>query len=91
LRGRSASHSVWKQVIVGDTTCLAVDTGKHVVTRRAARKAGRTTTERNAIVIDRFFETRGQALAWTKRNPQFMTVRVLSPNESRFASNEYRP
>jgi 3D (Asp-Asp-Asp) domain-containing protein len=69
------------KVVVGDTTCLAVDTGKHVVSRRAARKAGRTTTERNAIVIDRFFETKGQALAWASRNPHFMTVRIVSPNE----------
>ena len=62
------------------TTLAAVDTGSAVRNRKAARRSGRTTFERNAIVIDRFFETRGQAITWANRNPQFMTVRVASPN-----------
>jgi hypothetical protein len=32
-------------------------------------------------VIDRFFETKRQALAWAKANPQFMTVRVVTPEK----------
>lgn len=68
------------KVLLPDTTLTAVDTGKHVITRRAARKAGRTTLERNALVVDRFFETQRQALSWVRTNPHFMTVRVLPPN-----------
>jgi len=68
-------------VILPDGALVAVDTGSAVRSRRAARLCGRSTLERNAIVIDRFFETKGQAMAWANRNPQFMTVRVQSPNE----------
>ena len=57
----------------------AVDTGGAVKTRRAARKSGRTTTERNALVVDRFFETKQQALAWERSHPMFMAVRIMRP------------
>jgi len=55
-----------------------------VRSRKAARRSGRTALERNALVIDRFFETKQQALGWARRNPSFMLVRV-SPPESRGA------
>ena len=67
------------RVCLPDATLLAVDTGRHVVSRKAARKAGRTPLERNALVIDRFFETKRQALGWASTHPAFMTVRVLPP------------
>lgn len=68
------------QVVLPDGTKLqAVDTGSAVKTRRAARLSGRTTNERNAIVIDRFFETKGQALAWANRNPMFVPVQIAHP------------
>jgi 3D (Asp-Asp-Asp) domain-containing protein len=63
------------------TTLAAVDTGTAVKNRKAARLSGRTAYERNAVVIDRFFETKGQALSWASRNPTFMTVRIVSPNQ----------
>jgi hypothetical protein len=69
------------KVVFPDATCVAVDTGRDVVNRKAARRSGRTPTERSALVIDRFFETKGQALRWANDHPHFMTVRVLSPNE----------
>jgi 3D (Asp-Asp-Asp) domain-containing protein len=69
------------KVVIAETTCVAVDTGKHVVSRKAARVAGRTPQERNALVVDRFFETKSQALAWAGAHPHFMMVRVLSPND----------
>ena len=69
------------KVVFPDATCVAVDTGRDVINRKAARRAGRTGTERNALVIDRFFETKSQALGWAKANPHFMTVRVVPPNE----------
>ena len=70
------------KVILPDGPLTAVDTGSHVRSRRAARRIGRTAAERNAIVIDRFFETKREAMAWVRKNPYFMTVRVISPNKS---------
>ena len=64
------------KVIFGDSECMAVDTGPDVVKRKAARSLGRSTAERNAIVVDRFFDTKQRALAWANANPHFMIVRV---------------
>jgi hypothetical protein len=57
------------------------------VNRKAARACGRTAAERNAIVIDRFFDTKQKALAWAKANPHFTTVRILIPDAKLVASN----
>jgi len=70
------------QVLFPDAACIAVDSGPDVVNRKAARVTGRTALQRNAIVIDRFFESREAALAWERLHPHFMTVRVVQP-ESR--------
>lgn len=67
------------KVTLPDGSLLAVDTGSAVVSRKAARRSGRTALERNAIVIDRFFETKRQALNWASRNPSFMLVQVSPP------------
>jgi 3D (Asp-Asp-Asp) domain-containing protein len=67
------------KVVFPDATCVAVDSGPDVINRKAARSCGRTAAERNAIVIDRFFHTKQEALAWTKAHPHFMTVRILTP------------
>jgi hypothetical protein len=64
------------KVIFDDGECVAVDTGTNVVNRKAARSLGRTTAERNAIVIDRFFDTKQRAVAWENAHPHFMMVRV---------------
>jgi 3D (Asp-Asp-Asp) domain-containing protein len=66
-------------VVFTDAICLAVDTGRDVVNRKAARAVGRTLAERNAIVIDRFFDTKEKALAWAESHPHFMTVQILTP------------
>jgi 3D (Asp-Asp-Asp) domain-containing protein len=66
-------------VVFSDATCLAVDTGRDVVNRKAARAVGRTAAERNAIVIDRFFDTKEKALVWAESHPHFMTVQILTP------------
>jgi len=70
------------RVLFSDATCTAVDSGPAVVSRKAARVTGRTASQRNALVIDRFFESREAALAWERSHPHFMTVRVVQP-ESR--------
>jgi 3D (Asp-Asp-Asp) domain-containing protein len=67
------------RVVFPDAACVAVDSGPAVVNRKAARSRGRTAAERNAIVIDRFFDTKQKALAWAKAHPRFMTVRILTP------------
>ena len=67
------------KVVFPDAACVAVDSGPAVVNRKAARSCGQTTAERNAIVIDRFFDTKQKALAWAKAHPRFMTVRILTP------------
>jgi hypothetical protein len=67
-------------IIFPDGTSLAaVDTGTAVRNRKAARLLGRTPLERSAVVVDRFFETKRQALAWANAHPPFLTVRIVSP------------
>jgi hypothetical protein len=64
------------KITFGDAECMAVDTGPDVVRRKAARSLGRTPAEQNAIVVDRFFDSKQRALAWERAHPHFMTVRV---------------
>jgi 3D (Asp-Asp-Asp) domain-containing protein len=68
------------KVVFHDAECLAVDSGPDVVNRKAARSCRRNAAERNAIVVDRFFDTKESALAWAKANPHFMVVRVRPPD-----------
>jgi 3D (Asp-Asp-Asp) domain-containing protein len=67
------------RVVFPDAECVAVDSGPGVVKRTAARACGRTAGQREAIVIDRFFESKEAALSWSNDHPQFMTVRVVQP------------
>lgn len=67
------------RVVFADAECVAVDSGPSVVNRKAARSCGRNVAERNAIVIDRFFDTRQKAFAWARAHSHFMTVRILRP------------
>jgi hypothetical protein len=69
------------KVMFPDRVLTAVDTGTAVVNRKAARRAGRTVTERNALVVDRFFETKQQALSWANSHPPFMSLQIVPPNE----------
>jgi hypothetical protein len=67
------------RILLEDEELIAVDTGPAVVNRKAARRSGRNEAERNAVVIDRYFETKSQAVAWEKSHPHFMKMRVLNP------------
>jgi len=58
----------------------AVDTGSAVKNRKAARRSGRTASEKGALVVDRFFETKRQAMSWANSHPAFMPIRVVRPN-----------
>jgi 3D (Asp-Asp-Asp) domain-containing protein len=67
------------KVVFPDRACTAVDTGPAVISRKAARLCGRTASQLKAIVVDRFFETKGEAMAWTNAHPHFMTLQVFPP------------
>lgn len=70
------------KVVFPDLKCRAVDSGPAVVNRKSARSLGRTAAERDAVVIDRFFDTKQRALAWAKTHPHFMTLRIDAPEPS---------
>ena len=74
------------KVIFSDAECMAIDTGPDVVKRKAARSLGWTPAERNAIVVDRFFDTKQRALAWASAHPHFIMVRVQTA-ETKEAAN----
>lgn len=76
------------RVVLGNEELIAVDTGPAVVSRKAARLSGRTKEERDAMVIDRYFETKSQALAWEKAHPHFMKVRVIAPGAIAISSGK---
>src|SRR6266850_2883433 len=78
------------RIQLGDEEVIAVDTGPAVVSRKAARLSGRNAAERNAVVVDRYFETKSQAVAWEKSHPHFMKFRVLRPEPAE-AVSEKRP
>jgi 3D (Asp-Asp-Asp) domain-containing protein len=74
------------RVVLPDGSSLAaVDTGSAVRNRKAARLSGRNNFERSALVIDKFFETKREALAWANKNPPFVQVRVVPPNVASMA------
>ncbi len=59
---------------------IAADTGGAVISRRAARVAGRTREQRSAIVIDVFCSTRAKARALVKRVKHFAVVTWSRPD-----------
>jgi len=73
------------KVVFPDAICVAVDSGPDIVNRKAARSGGRNAAERNALIIDRFFQTKQKALAWAKAHPHFMTVQILTLADERHA------
>jgi 3D (Asp-Asp-Asp) domain-containing protein len=75
------------KVVFPDAVCTAVDTGTAVVSRKAARLCGRTASQLKAIVVDRFFETKREADAWSNAHSEFMMLQVVPPG-SRSASTE---
>jgi 3D (Asp-Asp-Asp) domain-containing protein len=65
------------KVVFPDAVCTAVDTGTAVVSRKAARLCGRTASQLGAIVVDRFFDTKREADAWSNAHSEFMMLRVV--------------
>jgi 3D (Asp-Asp-Asp) domain-containing protein len=71
------------KIVFPDSVCTAVDTGSAVVNRKAARLCGRTASQLKAIVVDRFFETKREAMAWTTARPEFMILQIVPPGSHR--------
>lgn len=69
------------KLLFPDGIFTAADTGTAVLNRKAARLSGRSAAERNALVVDRFFETRQEALAWANSHPPFMSLQVARPDD----------
>ena len=74
------------KVVFPDRACTAVDTGPAVISRKAARLSGRTASQLKAIVIDRFFETKREAMEWTNAHPHFMRLQIVPPGSHPEAS-----
>jgi 3D (Asp-Asp-Asp) domain-containing protein len=75
------------KVVFPDRACTAIDTGPAVISRKAARRCGRTASQLKAIVVDRFFETKREAMAWTTAHPQFMTLQIIRPESQTESTN----
>lgn len=79
------------RIVLENEELIAVDTGPAVVNRKAARLSGRNTEERDAMVIDRYFDTKSQAVAWERAHPHFMKVRVIPPGAIAISSEKINP
>lgn len=79
--------------IDGVGTYLAVDTGSAVISREAARETGHTAEERNALVIDLFFEHRRDGEKFAANGPKFASITWETPhsadNEAKDKHNLY--
>jgi 3D (Asp-Asp-Asp) domain-containing protein len=79
--------------IAGVGEYVAVDTGPAVVSRRAARQAGRTSRERNALVVDVYCSSRSKARVFEANAPDFVVINVVAvgpqgrSKKSRLAAN----
>jgi 3D (Asp-Asp-Asp) domain-containing protein len=60
--------------IPGMGNYVAVDTGSAVISRQAAVGSARTAAERNALVVDLFFESRAEAENFAAHGPAYAAV-----------------
>lgn len=65
--------------IAGVGKYLAVDTGSAVISRTAAREGGHTSAERNAIVVDVFFEDRSEGERFAAGAAKYVTISWWTP------------
>jgi 3D (Asp-Asp-Asp) domain-containing protein len=77
-------------VIPGVGQFLAADTGSAVVSREAAREAGRTLAERGALVIDIFFDHRSDGEAFAAGRPRFVPISWWTPSSTSHAAQAAR-
>lgn len=77
-------------VIPGVGQFLAADTGSAVVSREAAREAGRTLAERSALVIDIFFDHRSDGEAFAAEKPKYVPISWWTPSSTSNAAQAAR-
>jgi 3D (Asp-Asp-Asp) domain-containing protein len=65
--------------IAGVGKYLAVDTGSAVISRTAAREGGHTSAERNAIVVDLFFEDRSEGERFAASAAKYVSISWWTP------------
>ena len=68
--------------IAGVGKHLAVDTGSAVISRTAAREAGRTVAERNALVVDLFFEDARDGERFAAGAAKFVSISWWTPSSN---------
>jgi 3D (Asp-Asp-Asp) domain-containing protein len=76
--------------IAGLGKFLAVDTGSAVVSRTAAREGGHTSAERNAIVVDLFFESPDQGERFAAAEAKFTSISWWTPTATNTEAREAR-
>jgi 3D (Asp-Asp-Asp) domain-containing protein len=64
---------------LSDSTLTAVDTGRDVRNRKAARLSGRTPEEKSAQVVDVFFESKARAMRWASSHDLFQRLQIVEP------------
>jgi len=65
--------------IPGMGSYVAVDTGSAVISRQAALGSGQNAAQRNALVVDLFFETRKEAEDFAAHGPAYVAVSWAKP------------
>jgi 3D (Asp-Asp-Asp) domain-containing protein len=68
--------------IAGLGKYLAVDTGSAVISREAAKECARTPEERNALVIDVFFESRRDGEHFANSAPKYAAITWTAPRST---------
>lgn len=69
--------------IAGVGKYLAVDTGSAVISREAAREAAHNSSERNALVIDLFFESRREGERFAANGPVYASISWTPPSHAK--------
>jgi hypothetical protein len=65
--------------IPGMGSYVAVDTGSAVISRQAALGSGQNAAQRNALVVDLFFEKRSEAEQFAAHGPSYVSVNWSKP------------
>ena len=76
--------------IAGVGKFLAVDTGTAVIERTAAREGGHTSAERNALVIDLYFESRRAGEAFASSEAKWAPISWWTPSSTATQAREAR-
>ncbi len=61
---------------------LAVDTGSAVISREAAKETGHNPEERNALVIDLYFESRRDGERFAANGPKYASISWTPPRST---------